>query len=166
MKIVITGPESAGKSTLIKQLSVYFKIPFVDEYARTFIDNLDRNYNQLDLIDIAKGQLDLEKKVESNQLLLCDTDLLTIKIWSEFKYGSCDDFILNQLKQSPADLYLLCYPDIEWEFDKQRENPNNREELFYIYEEEIRKLNIPYRIIKGKEEQRISNAIKILQSIS
>ena len=38
-------------------------------------------------------------------------------------------------------LYILCYPDIPWEYDVQRENPfNDRLALFKLYEQEIKKL--------------------------
>ena len=132
-KIIVTGPESSGKTTLCKNLSEHFKIPFAKEYARIFLDELDRNYTQSNLLKIAGGQL----KSEQNTQLL-DTDLITIKIWSEYKYGRCDKWILTQIEKQKTEkrFYLLCKPDIPWQADKQRENPNNREELFEPYKEE------------------------------
>ena len=84
-KIIVTGPESSGKSTLCKALSAHFKIPYSEEFARGFLDELGSNYKKDDLLKIAKGQLNSE---ENTQLL--DTDLITIKLWSQYKYGSCD----------------------------------------------------------------------------
>lgn len=163
-KVVITGPESTGKSHLSHKLAVHFHMPFVKEYSREYLDNLGRNYNQTDLVEIAKRHLKLENdlKVQNPNFLICDTDLLTLKIWSKYKYGSCDKFILNSLKSNVPDLYLLCDIDLPWEFDKQRENPNNREELFYIYENEIKKMNVHYKIISGKGKERFKNALDIL----
>ena len=153
-KIIVTGPESSGKTTLCKALSKHFNLPFSKEYAREYLYTLNRDYNQEDLLKIAKGQL----KSEQNTQLL-DTDLITIKMWSEYKYGSCDKWILSQIKKQKSEnrFYLLCKPDIPWESDPLRENPNDREELFEIYKKEIASLGHDYFVVEG--ENRIENCI-------
>lgn len=163
-KIVITGPESTGKSTLAKELSSYYNIPFVNEYARQFINELDRDYNESDLVEIAKGQLEIENEVRklNPDFLLCDTDLITVKIWSEFKYGSCDKKIIDALHNDLPDYYLLCYPDIDWKLDDQRENPDDRKQLFEIYQNQIEQLGVKFHIIKG--ENRKQAAVELLDS--
>ena len=60
-KIVIIGPESTGKSTLSQQLAHHYNEPWVREYAREYIDHLDRPYTYADLLAIAKGQVKLEE---------------------------------------------------------------------------------------------------------
>ena len=113
--IVITGPESTGKTTLCKQLAAHFDTQWIPEFARSYIDDLNRPYLKKDLLEIAKGQMELEKKTtqKSNKPVFLDTSLEVIKIWSEYKYGICDDWILEQLKKRKHFLYLLCQPDIE-----------------------------------------------------
>jgi nicotinamide riboside kinase len=146
LKIIITGPESSGKTTLCKALSKHFNISFAKEFARHYINSLERGYTQNDLVSIAKGQLECEF---NSQLL--DTDLITIKIWSEYKYGRCDKWILDQIEKQKKEkrFYLLCKPDIPWQPDKQRENPNDREELFEIYKYELENLGHDYFIVEG-----------------
>ena len=159
-KIIVTGPESSGKTTLCKALATHLKTPFTEEFARTYITNLDREYNQNDLVIIAKGQLKNEQLTTNNkQLSLHDTDLITLKIWSEYKYGSCDKWILTQIEKQKSEnrFYLLCSADIAWQADKQRENPNDREELFEIYKQELDDLEHNYFIVEG--ENRIENSI-------
>ena len=161
-KIIVTGPESSGKTTLCNALSKHFNLPFSKEYAREYLDVLNRDYNQDDLLKIAKGQL----KSEQNTQLL-DTDLITIKIWSKYKYGSCDKWILSQIEKQKSEnrFYLLCKPDIPWEPDPQRENPNDRKKLFEIYKKEIESLGHDYFIVEGGN--RIENSIsKIAPLIS
>jgi len=161
-KIIVTGPESSGKTTLCKNLSEHFKIPFAKEYAREFLNELGGNYKQNDLLEIAKGQL----KSELNSQLL-DTDLITIKIWSEYKYGNCDKWIIEQIEKQKTEkrFYLLCRPDIPWQEDKQRENPNEREKLFKIHKKELENLGYDYFVVEGKG--RIEKSIsKILNLIS
>ncbi len=159
-KIVLTGPESTGKTTLAGLLNERFKGALVGEYAREYIEGLKRPYTQEDLLSIAQGQLTLEQKASSNaKLLICDTDLLTIKVWSEFKFGSVDSWIDQQLKKNLPDLYLLCYPDLDWEFDPLRENPNDLKELFETYLVEVKRLGVPFFIVKGQGEQRLERAV-------
>jgi len=154
LKIIVTGPESSGKTTLCKALSKHFNLPFSKEFAREYLYVLNRDYNPDDLFKIAKGQLQTE-----NGLQLLDTDLITLKIWSEYKYGSCDKWILSQIKKQKSEnrVYLLCKPDIPWEADPQRENPNDREELFEIYKKEIASLGHDYFVVEG--ENRTENCI-------
>ena len=161
LKIIVTGPESSGKTTLCNALSKHFNLPFSKEYAREYLEKLNSNYTQDDLLKIAKGQLQTE-----NGLQLLDTDLITLKIWSEYKYGSCDNWILTQIEKQKIEnrFYLICKPDIPWQADKQRENPNDREELFRIYKQELDVLEHTYFIVDG--ENRMENSILKISSIT
>ena len=162
LKIIVTGPESSGKTTLCKKLSKHFKIPFTKEFAREYLNVLSRDYSQDDLLKIAKGQLASEHNFQ-----LLDTDLITIKIWSEYKYGNCDKWILEQIEKQKTEkrFYLLCKPDIHWEADPLRENPNNRNGLFELYKKELEDLEYNYLIVKG--ENRVETSIlKISNLIS
>ena len=161
LKIIVTGPESSGKTTLCNSLSKHFNLPFSKEYAREYLATLKRDYNPDDLLKIAKGQLQTE-----NGLQLLDTDLITLKIWSKYKYGSCDKWILEQIETQKSEkrFYLLCSPDIPWQADKQRENPNNREELFEIYKQELGNLEHNYFIVEG--ENRTEHSISKISSIT
>jgi nicotinamide riboside kinase len=143
-KIIITGPESSGKTTLSEQISQYFKVSKNLEYARVYLSKLNRQYNKDDLLHIAKQQLYSE-----NNCKILDTDLITIKIWSEYKYGECHQWIKDQIsKQKDEDrIYLLCKPDIKWEKDDLREHPFSRNEIYQLYEEELNTLNHRYEII-------------------
>ena len=161
-KIIVTGPESSGKTKLCEALSKHFKIPFTKEYAREYLTNLNRQYKKEDLLKIAKEQL----QSEINSQLL-DTDLITIKIWSEYKYEDCNNWILKQIQKqrSMQRVYLLCKPDIAWEADPLRENPINRDEIFKIYKRELEELKHNFFIIEG--ENRLENSIsKISHLIS
>ena len=147
IKIITTGPECSGKTTLCEMLSLHLNIPYCKEYAREYLNKFSISYTIEDLLKIAKEQLKREKEFQ-----LLDTDLFTLKIWSEYKYGKCDDLILNTLEHQKKEerFYLLCQPDINWQADKQRENQHNRDELFKIYENEIKISGHKYLIITKK----------------
>ena len=167
-KIIVTGPESSGKTTLCKALAKHFNIPFTNEFARKYIDTLDRTYTQTDLLKIAKGQLQSEApkpKTKNQKLSIHDTDLITIKIWSQHKYNKYDNWILEQIENQKSEnrFYLLCKPDILWEHDPQRESPGNRDKLFTIYKKELGKLGYNYFIVKGKN--RIEKSISKISNL-
>lgn len=165
-KVSIVGPESTGKSTLAQALASHFETQVVLEYARGFLENLGRPYQESDLIDIAKGQLATEQAIIpfANQLLFCDTNLLVIKIWSQVKYNRVDPEIMELMNLESYDLHLLLAPDIPWEDDPLREHPEFRNELFEIYHQELLASGVPFHIISGKNrlEKAVSRCADLL----
>lgn len=166
-KIVIIGPESTGKTTLSRQLAEHFQCPMVEEYARTYIAELTRVYRQSDLLAIAHGQLRNEDSIQEivAKWLFCDTDLRVIKIWSHFKFGKVDPWILEQIKKRVYHSYLLMDIDLPWEPDPQREHPHSRQELFERYHNELMSSGVPFHIISGAKQERLKNALKYLSAI-
>jgi len=145
-KIVFTGPESSGKTTIAKRLAMDFKAPLVPEYARTYLEKLNRSYRESDLWKIAQGQQAAEKLAADAHphYLICDTDLWTILIWSEEKYGRVDPLISKILAKQKTNLYFLLQPTLPWIYDPQRENPLDRNRLFHIYRNKLREHRQPY----------------------
>lgn len=168
LTVAVVGPESTGKTTLAKSLAAHFKTEWVPEFAREYLTDLNRPYTQTDLLEIAKGQLRAEKKLQpkaKNNLLFLDTDLLVIKIWSEFKYGNCDPWIEQQLRLNQPSIYILTHFDIPYEDDPLRENRGERPELFDLYEEALQNSDSPYFIVQGNQQKRLDKAVKSINSI-
>jgi len=165
-KIVITGPESSGKSTLTGELANHFQVNSVREYAREYLEQVGRPYAETDLVHIAIGQVKLEQQAEilGGEYLFYDTDLLTLEIWSDFKYDRCDLWILEEFKKRPKDFYLLCKPDLTWVPDLLRENPDDLEEIYQHYISYLRHHNLPFAIIEGLGKSRLQNAIQIIEN--
>ncbi|MDP4282549.1 MAG: ATP-binding protein [Bacteroidota bacterium] len=165
LKIAVTGPESTGKSILTEQLAHHYHTNFVPEYAREYIDKLQRPYNQEDILVIAQNQILNEHTLEkqANQIIFCDTELIVTKIWSEVKYSSCDPWILKTILENPYDLYLLCNIDIPWVDDPQREHPQMREYLFNLYFRELTDRKVSFAIVNGLGMRRLHNAVRIIE---
>lgn len=166
-KVVIIGPECTGKSDLSAFLAQHFNTAWVPEYARGYLENLARPYELHDLRTIAHGQMRLEDEwsSEAQRLLFCDTNLYIIKVWSEFKFGTCDAQILNAIASREYDLYLLTYIDIPWEADPQREHPDKREELYALYKKEMTSQSVPFIEIRGDREARRKSAIEAVERL-
>ena len=157
-KVGIIGPESTGKSTLASYLAHRYGGVLVPEYAREYIEKraCASAYTYEDVVNIAQQQVQqlqncihggITEGYRSN-IVFFDTELIITKVWFLHKFGKCPDFVEKALHDYPMDVYLLCYPDMEWEPDPVRENPDIREYLFDWYEREIQALGIPYYIIR------------------
>ncbi|HHH50044.1 MAG TPA: ATPase [Saprospiraceae bacterium] len=167
-KIIITGPESTGKTTLAKQLAERFDGIWIEEYARTYIQKINRLYEEKDLLLIAQEQLrQMEAKEKTNpEYLFCDTGLLVLKVWSLYKYKRCDPWIVEKLAQQKVTLYFLCGIDVPWEFDVQREHPQQRTELYQIYKAELQKLKTPFVELSGNATERLNVASAIITCLA
>ncbi|WP_323755233.1 ATP-binding protein [Roseivirga sp.] len=167
IKVAIIGPESTGKTTLTKVLADQYNTVWVPEYARDYLNQLDRPYVQSDLLEIAKGQIDSQKlkKKAARELLFCDTDLHVIKVWSEHKYGTCDPWILNQLKVQYYDLYILTFFDVPYEDDPLRENPEMRPHFFDIYHNLMKDNDKAFIVAQGDLQTRLEQAKKAIGAL-
>ncbi|MBS9524337.1 ATP-binding protein [Litoribacter alkaliphilus] len=169
LRIVIIGPESTGKSTLAKGLSDHFGEPWVREYAREYLEQLDREYRYEDLLPIAQGQIQLEELAAKNaeKMLFCDTDLHVIDVWSRHKYGKTHAWTLDEISRRNYDLYLLTNIDMPWEPDPQREHPEPemRNYFFNVYLEKIQTTSVPYQLVSGMIEERLHASIEIIEAL-
>ncbi len=168
-KIVVIGPESTGKSSLSDALARELGTEWVPEYARAYLEQLNRPYEEKDLLAIARGQLASEEKLETraNDYLICDTDLNVLKVWSEHKYGRCDREILEEIAVRRYDLYLLTYIDVAWQDDPLREHPEEglRRYFYHQYKDIVMNSGLPWVEIKGTEQARLTMAIKVIKEI-
>lgn len=155
MKILVTGPESSGKTTISNWISKYYNIPLVMEVARPYLDlrNGQYNYNSLHEIVLLQRFEQLQKC--SHNTCVHDTDLLTIIIWAQEVFGSYDESWLDMWKlSSNYDLILLCKPDIPWEPDALRENPYDRDRLFDVYRSFLTIHHKEFVVLSGSLEDR------------
>lgn len=166
-RVAIVGPECTGKTDLAHFLANHYKTLWVPEFARTYLETLDRPYTKDDLVTIAAGQVNSENSLaqQANEFLFCDTNLVVIKIWSEFKYGSCDAAITTLMQQQKYDLHLLTDVDLPWEDDPLREHPHKRQELFDLYEAELKRSQTKFTIIRGDYVSRRVSAIQAVDAI-
>ncbi len=164
-KIAIIGPESSGKTFLAARLANHYKTFWVPEYAREYLEKLNHPYSKEDVENIARGQIEYEDVLasESKKMLFCDTNLLVIKVWLEFKYQSCPDWINDEILQRKYDLHLLTKPDIPYLEDPLRENPELGNYFFEIFEMLLKQYEFPYEIVSGDYLKRVSSSIAAVE---
>ena len=172
VKVVLFGPESSGKTTLSRQLARYYHTVWAPEFAREYLQNKWNNERKTceaeDLIPIAIGQMKLENKLakRADKILICDTDLLETKVYSEEFYGGFVDEKLDKAaNENQYDLYLLTYIDTPWEEDDLRDRPEQRLEMFNAFETALKKHNRPYILLKGDRETRLKNAPEAIDKL-
>lgn len=172
IKIVLFGPESTGKTTLSGQLARYYNSVWVPEYAREYLQNKwneeRKTCEPKDLLPIAEGQIKLENNLakKANKILICDTDLLETKVYSETYYsGHCDPILEKYALENTYDLYFLTYIDVPWEEDDLRDRPLERERMFQYFKDTLDRYHRNYIILKGDKSTRLKTAIQHINKL-
>lgn len=165
-RIVVTGPESTGKTELAQALAEKLNSVWIPEYARQYVENLDRPYNYDDVIQIAQHQVAQEAEYAlkiGDGILIFDTWLIITKVWLDLVFGKCPLWISHHIRSSKIDLFLICSTDLPWIEDPVRENGGEkREQLFDLYCSEIRSFGFDYEIVTGFGVARTDHAIQAL----
>lgn len=172
IKVVLFGPESTGKTTLAMRLARHFNSIWVPEYAREYLqdkwNNERKTCESKDLMPIAEGQMRLENELsqKTDTVLICDTDLLETKVYSEEYYmGTCDPVLEKYALENTYDLYFLTYIDTPWEKDDLRDKPNERERMFKAFEDALIRYDRPYVLLKGNKRERLKKAVQHIDEL-
>ena len=166
-RVVIMGPESTGKSTLVQNLSKHYNCKFVEEYGRTYT-NVTTTKN-LTLKDFENISIDHKENVDQtiDKLVIVDTEAITTKIFGELYLGKCESVIIDEvIKNQKYDLYLLMDVDVPWVDDGTRDFPHLREWHINRLKVELECNGIDYIIISGHNyEERLNKAIEEVNKV-
>lgn len=167
-RVVLTGPESVGKSVLSEQLAKHFNTNSVEEYGREYCEQVSNtDLTPLDFAHIAAGQLLREDEAarHSNKILFCDTDLIVTQIWAEVFIENAPQWIYEINHQRTYDLFILLQPDIPWVNDGTRNYEDIRHWQFERLQQELESRNLPYVIISGDFEKRFEAAVQKIEEL-
>jgi len=170
-RVVVTGSESTGKTTLAADLARRFGTVWVPEYAGAYLDEkvattglpLDAS----DVEPIARGQIAAEDRgaAMAKGLLVLDTDLVSTTVYARHYYGACPAWIEQAARDRRADLYLLCDIDVPWVADPRRDRPHLREHMHSLFVGAVEALGAPYVTIRGPWPDRLATAVAAVSAL-
>ncbi|HEX7367467.1 MAG TPA: ATP-binding protein [Pelobium sp.] len=164
IKIAVVGPECSGKSTLSQALAQHYQTNWVPEYSRFYCENLAQDATLQDELNMFYGQLALETAIQTvttKNLLIYDTTILTVKIWSDEFFKETPDVVLEKLKSHPYHFYILLKNDLPWQDDPLRNFKGRGDYFMNIWRKELSTLNACY-VEVGGVENRTKNAINAI----
>jgi Predicted ATPase/kinase involved in NAD metabolism len=163
MIVVVSGPESVGKTSLCQQLAECYQGEWIPEFARTYLETLPFHYRYEDVEHIAEVQYRTFQNYSNENrstYIFFDTYLIITKIWFLEVFGQMPQWLDMAIRKSRIDLVLLLVPDLPWENDPLRENGSMEKRLYLFekYQKELDFYSIPYYIVDGIDEVRLERS--------
>ena len=161
IRVVLTGSESTGKSTLAWRIAKHFDADYVPEFVRGYAEKKGGVLSFGDHGPIARGQMAIEDEhiATEKPLLIQDTDLLSTVVYCDHYFGQCPRWIVDAANERKPDLYLLCDIDIPWVADGVRDRGHLREEMQKLFRDAVVRSKVPFASISGEGEARFVRAI-------
>ncbi len=174
-RIVVTGGESTGKTTLATALAKALGSLWVPEYSRSYAEQVGRALTSADVAPIARGQAAVEDaaierwraqfgRSRDAPPLVLDTDLVSTTVYAEHYYGACPEWIMAAARERLGDLYLLCEPDLPWEADGVRDQPAAGTRLHSAFGERLRTLGARVAPVRGIGHTRLEAALAAVRT--
>lgn len=175
-KVCIVGPESCGKSTLVRNLAKYFNTSYVEEMGRFVCEDAGGidNMTPDDYFDILFRHKEEERKKlnEANKVLLVDTDSLITLFYYSLMYKDTDEYndkfqmVAEQMSVlNNYDLYIYLEPDVPFVWDITRSEGDHRDEDNRYLKEILDRNKISYQVISGDYENRYEEAKKLIKNL-
>jgi nicotinamide riboside kinase len=165
-KIVMTGPESSGKTSLGQALAKQLDGLFIPEFARYYLNALGAPYSESDFVRIACGQAvwEIFGQKQGNTHLILDTDWTVLHIWQSIRFPKRTENLWEDAYSAIPlpHLYILCAPDFPWQPDPLREHPDSREALFSTYKQLLDQKGLNYLTVSGSEPERLKHVLQFL----
>lgn len=165
MRVVLTGSESVGKTTLARQLGEHFGVPVSAEFVRGYAAERGSQLGFNDHGAIARGQMASEDAAiaRAKDLVILDTDLVSTVVYCEHYFGRCPDWIKEEAARRAGELYLLLSPDVPWVADEVRDRGERREEMHELFRSKLAELKLKVGEIRGSAEERFSAAVRAVR---
>ena len=169
-RVVVTGSESTGKTTLARELATHFGVQWVAEQARSYAERVRRELNADDVAPIASEQITAEDAATTeaarrgDRWLFLDTDLVSTVVYARHYYGSCPAWIEAEARARLADLYLLADVDLDWHPDGVRDRPQTREQLHAEFRAALQEFTARTCHVRGAGEHRLASALNCIAS--
>jgi HTH-type transcriptional repressor of NAD biosynthesis genes len=178
-KVLVTGTESCGKSSLVKYLAKIYNTSWSEEvgrdYAKIYCHGNEKLLTTEDFNRIAwlQYEQDLKAFKTANKVVFIDTDALVTDYYSRLYHKGSNAIALHiatggnynsniLLNRNKWDLILFMEPDVPWVADGQRmtSDQKDREMLSgYLKQEYISRYDCKIVSISGNYAERLNKAI-------
>ena len=168
-RIVITGSESTGKTTLATMLAERYDTVAVPEFSREYAAGRAAPLDRHDVEAIALGQVHSEDRWARrarNGLLVLDTDLFSTVVYGGHYYGSVQHWIERVALDRRGDLYLLLDIDVPWVADPIRDRGRQRGEMHALFRGMLDRYNLPSVTIGGDWGERFERATRAIMAVT
>ena len=167
IRVVLTGSESTGKTTLAAELARHYDAALVPEFVRAFAEAKGGLIEFSDHGPIARGQMALEDAAiaRGNRLVVQDTDLLSTVVYCEHYFGKCPAWIAEAARERAPDLYLLCEIDVPWVADGVRDRGHMREQMQLLFRAAVYQSGAPVAVITGDRRERFARAAEAIDAL-
>ena len=174
-KVLLTGGESTGKSTLAANLAAYFDTVHVDEVGRDLSERsgTDRLMLPVDFTEILLRHktVEIDALQRANRVLFVDTDCLVTAFYLDFLDGP-DQANNERLAEAVAginhyDLVLLLEPDVPFVQDGDRSDVIAADRQ--RYSQRLHDLYVAHGftpvVIGGDYHSRLEQAIRLVEQL-
>ncbi|GAB3756967.1 AAA family ATPase [Spirosoma pomorum] len=165
VKICLYGPESVGKTTMARQLAEEYQTIFVPEVSRDMVFTNDFSRDDIIRIGYAQTAAVQAAEQEANQILFCDTDLITTQIYSSVYLDEVPPVLFELEQQIQYDQYVLLNIDVPWIADGLRDLGGRRQEMMNRFRNELDQRSISYELVSGSFSERIEQVRKIADEL-
>jgi NadR type nicotinamide-nucleotide adenylyltransferase len=167
VRVVLTGSESTGKSTLAAELARHYGAALVPEFVRGFAEQKGAPIDFGDHGAIARGQMALEDAAlaRATRLIVQDTDLLSTVVYCRHYFGRCPVWLEEAAASRRPDLYLLCATDVEWVADGVRDRGHMRDEMQRLFAEAIDASGVRCVELSGDTARRLVDATRVIDRL-
>jgi NadR type nicotinamide-nucleotide adenylyltransferase len=167
IRVVLTGSESTGKSTLAARLAARYDVELVPEFVRGFAERKNGPIEFGDHGAIAHGQMALEDEriARAARLLVQDTDLLSTVVYCEHYFGTCPTWIREAAAARRPDLYLLMEIDAPWVADGVRDRGGRRDEMQQLFRNAVAASGAAVAVIHGSWDERLQRAVDAIDEL-
>jgi len=171
-KVVIVGTESCGKSTLVKNLATLYNTNYVEEYGRTFYEELGgckdiTMAEDYQLIAYQHKVDEFNALKNANKVLFVDTEAIVTQYYLKAYLNERDALLTRIANNQKYDLWIFLEPDVKWvddgtrTFGEQHVREQNNDDLKYM----LRYMGVQYITIKGNYNERITKAINYVDNL-
>lgn len=170
-RIVLTGPESTGKTTLAVRLAAHYGVEAVPEFVRGYAAAKGAPLDFRDHGPIAKGQMAMEDEYRAraeargDTILVQDTDLVSTVAYCLHYFGRCPAFIEEAAVARRPDRYLLLDIDVPWVADGVRDRGEQREEMHALFASTLARFEAPVARIGGDWDVRFERAVRAIDAL-